>query len=240
MGACCTLNRCWWPHGSSLRVRCVFLGEPSPTKAEMRVAEAAAAGLGCDGSSATRPDLCSPTSWATVHPEAAPAGTRPVACDGSSATPSARAGRTTISAMSAPVQGTGGDPHSRVKGRRCRHRIQLFRTVGIRATSHISDGKVIRITEAGVFRACRGQKDVQRILDRFACAPTLIWVSFPCTSGSAWQEINWRPGKPETKSRICAHWSVLRDMWQSFTQVVLPHAHRTTIHIAWEWPSICA
>lgn len=65
----------------------------------------------------------------------------------------------------------------------------------------------------------------------------LVWVSFPCTEGSAWQNHNWARCNKATREENRSHWTNIRGFWPTFQEVVLPHLVCDNIHDAWEWPS---
>lgn len=164
-----------------------------------------------------------------------------VVCDGSSVTPPAVVKNNVAPTTPDPAQGTGGRTRSHVQHDYedviielcCSPQPEIGRQAG-------GSARVSRLTQTDDFRIPGGQNKVRCILDRFANVPTLVWVSFPCTGGSAWQEQNRRHGKSETRNTICAHWEVLRQLWCSFTHTVLPYMSRKNVHIAREWPSTCA
>ena len=61
-----------------------------------------------------------------------------------------------------------------------------------------------RVTESQDFTTDIGLKHA---VDKVTSAKpaTLLWVSMPCTGGSAWQRINLSTGADSTRDRIMAH-----------------------------------
>ena len=113
--------------------------------------------------------------------------------------------------------------------------------IGVIAEREFPDCKVVRITEEDDFTKLSGQNKVRNILGEYAGKiPLLVWVSFPCTGGSAWQNLNWRKGTEETRNHIRSHWVQLRIMWKALDDIVLPFLDGASTFMAFEWPAACS
>ena len=114
--------------------------------------------------------------------------------------------------------------------------------IGTSAGMHSDGCLVIRITVDDDFTKEAGIKKVLEVLHFFEELPVCIWVAFPCTGGSQFNDRNWFTGTADTRVRIAAHWEVYRQLWHSYITHVLPYvsAHRQTVRQAIELPDSCA
>ena len=68
----------------------------------------------------------------------------------------------------------------------------------------------------------------------------LVWVSLPCTGGSAWQDLNWRKGNESTREGIRKQWRQVKNMWNALCRIVLPRLDGRHVCMAFEWPAACS
>lgn len=92
--------------------------------------------------------------------------------------------------------------------------------------------RMLRNTEADDFHHHEGRTKVCRLITRPMKIPILVWASFPCTWGSAWQDHTWNHGSEATRTKIRADWDSLRELSSSFESVVLPHLGHTNFEVA--------
>ena len=103
---------------------------------------------------------------------------------------------------------------------------------------------VIRITEAHDILNDDTMMAVRQVVYRAGSqgSPVLLWVSFPCTGGSLWQNRNWTIGSQEANNKIGKHWAYLRSMWGQFNKFIVPLFNDDIpgLELAWEWPATCS
>lgn len=98
------------------------------------------------------------------------------------------------------------------------------------------DCNVFRITGTGDFQRSDGRKHVGRRSMRHQGIPVLVWVSFPCTGGLAWQAHKLHNGTGATTPRTRNHWTALHEVWQRFADVFIPRPDSENVDVAWGWP----
>ena len=68
---------------------------------------------------------------------------------------------------------------------------------------------------------------------------SLIWVSIPCTGGSAWQRYNLAYGSPSTKDKVKGHREIFDLLWANLVKLV-QQLEDDRCYIAIEWPRGCS
>ena len=106
-----------------------------------------------------------------------------------------------------------------------------------------SDGCLcVRITEKDDFNSDRGVQKILDIIHYFSDIPILLWNTFPCTGGSAYNiHQNWQQGSPSTKAKIAAHWQLFRQFWRTYSQRIAPWLRNNKFNVrqAFELPDTC-
>ena len=68
---------------------------------------------------------------------------------------------------------------------------------------------------------------------------SLIWVSIPCTGGSAWQRYNLAYGTPSTKDKVKGHRETFDLLWANLVRL-MQELRENQCFIAIEWPRGCS
>ena len=110
-------------------------------------------------------------------------------------------------------------------------------------TSHSSAGCLgVRVTIKDDFNSDRGIQKILDVIFYFADIPVVLWNTFPCTGGSAYNVgINWHKGTQDTRLKIAGHWENFRKFLANYMKRIAPHLNynRFKVRQAFELPDTC-